>query len=343
MGAILTSGDEPLYRIDPLMDSWKSLAGQLAYSRDIIDLRTVRNREALRKFLSVRWFSRVWVIQELSRAKKAILITGGYERKLDEQFLDVIREGCRKYGLPIPAPFKLIPGASLSHDLLPMLHVTRSCSATDPRDKVFALMGLAEESVRNIIEIDYSKPVSQCYTRVGVELILRDQNFGILSYSFSEPGLRHRNMILPSWVPDWEDQIAKEIMPAQFLEDEIGAWRFKIKIEKTENLEQIAFLGPDTAKVFTPLPAYFPCFILVRAVRIGYISDNARRGYDWRSATALAEQILHHLDYPEECLKDHWAVNLQWILHRFSFFYHLSESELLNRKDLRAFCEDLKW
>lgn len=75
----------------------------------------------------------------------------------------------------------------------------RSCSSSDPKDRVFAILSLVEPAFRKLIPVDYSKDVEWINTAVFVAAIIHYQNLDVLSQivstcNASEPF---------SWVPDW--------------------------------------------------------------------------------------------------------------------------------------------
>jgi len=80
-----------------------------------------------------------------------------------------------------------------------LLTENRSKFATDPRDKVFALLGLAEDSTESRFQPDYSKSVQEVYKETTKEVITRELSLAILEYA----GLSRLQIELPSWCVDW--------------------------------------------------------------------------------------------------------------------------------------------
>ena len=81
-----------------------------------------------------------------------------------------------------------------------LVAAVKSYSATDPRDKIFAVQGL----VKNIYPPDYSKSVSQIYTEYAMAWI---ENLGVRDI-FRLAGRVHgfnNQFNLPSWAPDWQE------------------------------------------------------------------------------------------------------------------------------------------
>ena len=74
-------------------------------------------------------------------------------------------------------------------------------NCTDPRDKIFAMLGLAPAVV---LQPEYSSSAEDVYLQTTQSLILALGNLDILC-CVSHP---KRTATLPSWVPDWQAQVA---------------------------------------------------------------------------------------------------------------------------------------
>ena len=185
---------------------------------------------ALEKLMSWPWWSRVWVMQEVAVARWVRVHLGSLEfdwRDLmtaSGHYLHHASGCCREYLYEnemwqlaamdnftyhmrrhhtCARPFwNLIPaqigweGAKLI-DVLPQLRVA---DASDPRDKVYAGLGLvASWQDREPLYPDYSLGVTNVYTRATFEILHRDRALDVLN--FCQAGsIRFQ---LPSWVPDW--------------------------------------------------------------------------------------------------------------------------------------------
>jgi len=84
--------------------------------------------------------------------------------------------------------------------LLSLLDAFRPRAATDPRDKVYGLLGM-NDSLDSLkwIEPEYSLSVSQCYQLVVASVIFETSNLRALPNAGAERALPN----LPSWVPDF--------------------------------------------------------------------------------------------------------------------------------------------
>ena len=86
-------------------------------------------------------------------------------------------------------------------ELSDLLERFRYCEATDPRDKIYAILGMASDIDLGDINIDYMLPVQQLYQNVDRFLITKHKNLDILG-AFKQQKSPFQSL-LPSWVPDW--------------------------------------------------------------------------------------------------------------------------------------------
>ena len=180
---------------------------------------------ALAELLSRPYFHRIWVLQELVMARGPVTaFCGSYQ--LPYAALDMlwqvllptgwrfkIRQLAKKSDrqlemqalefLPTAGTLRRVDGKKL--DLEVLLDMARTFSATDPRDKIFALLGMAKEvgeerDMATLLQPDYSKSVQQVFTEVtGASLTRGDL---VLLSSVERQNMRQITG-LPSWVPDF--------------------------------------------------------------------------------------------------------------------------------------------
>lgn len=94
----------------------------------------------------------------------------------------------------------LLPNLSL----LNLLAMSRSSGATDPRDKVYALLNLADDEVAKMIKPDYS--AENTVTKVYIDVAKKYVQQRVDQEIFYHAGIDHLVAGLPSWVPDWSHQ-----------------------------------------------------------------------------------------------------------------------------------------
>jgi hypothetical protein len=178
------------------------------------------------RFLSRPWFRRVWIIQEVLAAKEIYVICGLWlvnARSVFEATYEANMHGLPHSGTRGPHDELLqrpvlLAGKQLEFmvglglcgilesdrpsTLLDLLEGTRNAQATDPRDRVYALLNLCKDAVEPRIAPDYTIDVEQTYEFLARTLIEAGQGSRLL-LSAGELG---SNLGLPSWVPDWSLQ-----------------------------------------------------------------------------------------------------------------------------------------
>ncbi|KAK3313175.1 heterokaryon incompatibility protein-domain-containing protein [Apodospora peruviana] len=84
-----------------------------------------------------------------------------------------------------------------TRDIAWLMQITRSFKATDPRDKIYALLGLARQ--KDIVVPDYSKLVDQVFTEFIFRLIQSEQSLNCLMFNRA---LTNTDQKWPSWIPN---------------------------------------------------------------------------------------------------------------------------------------------
>jgi hypothetical protein len=180
------------------------------------------------------WWSRTWVVQEIWLSTSAILQCGGttlkwktlqkamdYSEGWDDMGYHVQNTPRgkswntlkRRYGLAIHIAQQRLLGTSHLSDLL---WNTWDREATDPRDKVFAVLGLLQQGADGAHSpptADYSKPVDQVYREAAAYII---NSKGSLDILLAASALDGEKSSLPSWVPDWR-RTGNDHRPALFI------------------------------------------------------------------------------------------------------------------------------
>ncbi|ETN41540.1 uncharacterized protein HMPREF1541_03476 [Cyphellophora europaea CBS 101466] len=179
--------------------------------------------KALADFYARPYWTRAWVIQEVAAARKSTIVYG--ELHLEWQDIgwttDWLIAQALRYDFKMPPLLELIksddpqrvgvmrdfskPDSEDYYDtLLEALRASRVLQATDPRDKVYAFLGLMPNDVlTRAVEIDYDCTVVETYTRLAVASLECYQNLSILSYTQHLPEYQEDSPC-PSWVPRWD-------------------------------------------------------------------------------------------------------------------------------------------
>jgi len=177
--------------------------------------------QALCKFLQRAYWSRIWVVQEVAVGSNTLFVCGTRmvsENALhhalrllrnfrlhhllksgqDVRFIPSEGDGILSMDPSRPINLLKIRRAAEPSPLIYLMRSLRHFQATDPRDKVFALLGIASDSQVLGLRPDYRKSYEEAYTDVTRAFI---QNGYIEILSLSESA--KQSILLPSWVPDW--------------------------------------------------------------------------------------------------------------------------------------------
>ncbi|EQB44486.1 hypothetical protein CGLO_16777 [Colletotrichum gloeosporioides Cg-14] len=192
----------------------------------------------LMDFWNQDWYFRTWVLQEVVLAKKVVVLydTTAISLEAITDFWDM----ARSHGLPrtlrlgpyadifnkvmhlSPASsFKVLRDQRHGQDkdadesssqeifstqptIFELLCLSRNNLATDPRDKVYGLLGLTDDAVTHSIIPDYSpeNTASKVFTEVATEIANTERVVDLLHHAGIDQDLPD----LPSWVPDWTKQ-----------------------------------------------------------------------------------------------------------------------------------------
>lgn len=191
------------------------------------DLR-VQYARAVRRLLERPWWHRVWTLQETIRPVQIDFLFGKNQvssesmfQASQNSFRHVLSPCCwnhaRHHDGALLEAEKLhdsmetiynLSEARKKFVLMEMLdwmidHTSRQC--TDPRDKVYGMLGVTAVRHLNSIEPDYRKSISQVYEEFTLRLIGFYGNLDFLSL-FPQRHLSTDTTCitgLPSWVPNW--------------------------------------------------------------------------------------------------------------------------------------------
>ena len=168
------------------------------------------------------WWMRMWVIQEVVLARRTTVFCGPFDLPWDN--LRIASEFALSYDLPIfyktpeeiakgdqflqawnlmyKARYREALGDGTELRLQELLMNNMSCFASDPRDMIFSLLGLATDvNDASELVIDYQKPVQQVYTDLIKFQVRKYESLDIICAS-KHP---QKQASLPSWVPDWSN------------------------------------------------------------------------------------------------------------------------------------------
>jgi hypothetical protein len=157
-------------------------------------------------FLESRpWFNRIWVLQEVALAEHALAICGSIciPWACIPAWWAANVENLRSSFAP-PPTLSIDPIALKRSSLLQQLHDTRLSRATDPRDKVYGLIGLLSPEDKLSVMVDYTQSIDIVYKYVASSIMSREKSLKVLSAVATINTHDRPRSSLPSWVPDWQ-------------------------------------------------------------------------------------------------------------------------------------------
>ncbi|VUC23445.1 unnamed protein product [Clonostachys rosea] len=140
----------------------------------------IGRQSGLRFLMKQPWFTRVWILQEAAKAKKArIVCSGGWIRAesfaLAPRLLRVMpNTRCQAIIDIMPGPSRRSSWWTQKQNLCTLLWKFRESQAHDPRDRVFALLDLASD-------MEVEKKITADYTK-NEEAVVKD----VLAYLFND-------------------------------------------------------------------------------------------------------------------------------------------------------------
>jgi len=110
-------------------------------------------------------------------------------RGINGRYAKFMVNGRRKYQLEHEA------------NIIELLAHARDCKMTDPRDRVFALIGLANSGYK--IMPDYTMDVAAVFQQSTKQILLHDRSLNVLTCCCGDFEEIMRRTDIPSWTPDW--------------------------------------------------------------------------------------------------------------------------------------------
>ena len=182
--------------------------------------------EAMQSLFSRPWFSRMWIIQEVVMSSDVLmmlgkfcfpwrLVTDSVSAYLDLGLLHVTKLP----NMTVAGQFQesgrvVLSLLKVKHEfpcrsLIKLLGYFRKCYSSDPRDKVYALLGLANDwALHQVVSVDYSKSVEAVHLECAQYLVRNGNGMEMLTMA----GITGKRIdtdlkpSLPSWVPDWSEE-----------------------------------------------------------------------------------------------------------------------------------------
>lgn len=171
---------------------------------------------AINELLRRPWFNRIWVVQEVCFAQGASVVCG--KKEVDWSVLRKVMSGglCQYHPLALSnEPYVVLTSRRLytydNYDIRPITRLTldaRGCLATDPRDKIYALVPFPHFIGQEVgVDPDYTKSTADFFVEFAINSV-SEHGFCILTAVQSPAKVKG----LPFWVPDWSVPPLRTIM-----------------------------------------------------------------------------------------------------------------------------------
>ncbi|KAK0620618.1 heterokaryon incompatibility protein-domain-containing protein, partial [Immersiella caudata] len=143
--------------------------------------------------LKRRYFSRAWIVQELLLSPQVAIQVGNTEIRLDSS---TPWPDARQWSYTAVPWMQYVSKARISkNSFSDLIEMTADSSASDSRDKAFALLGLV--SAPSAPRPDYSLPPLHIAVGIAAYCLLSERYPGVLQWASANPA----GIGLPSWAP----------------------------------------------------------------------------------------------------------------------------------------------
>ena len=184
---------------------------------------TFDDQQRIARFMSRPWWYRMWVLQEIVVSRTATVRCG--QGSLPWSSFEAIwtafvpfqvlssslaasgalgstatsQQISRSNHIAIIRSLREQRRSGNQLNLLSLVVKYRRNRVTDPRDKIFALLGLAQSVDQDAFKADYSKTTAQVYSEFLKMVMETQKRVDILAFC----NMHRKTPDLPSWVPDW--------------------------------------------------------------------------------------------------------------------------------------------
>ncbi|KAH7410471.1 heterokaryon incompatibility protein-domain-containing protein [Phaeosphaeria sp. MPI-PUGE-AT-0046c] len=184
---------------------------------------SIHTLTAIEKFMEAPWWTRTWTVQEFVLSKRAVFHCGMHTLNADTLMqcawhLDrhtlfkcvcvIIPLGWKVQVERSFQPLYLFMRLKSYHlSFIECAGEVRLRFASDPRDKIYGLLGLGADSMSGLVRPNYSMAVEEVYETLVISLLKVTKVLDILSHVKVEG---HNKLLLPSFVPDWSSRASGE-------------------------------------------------------------------------------------------------------------------------------------
>ncbi|KAF7925774.1 uncharacterized protein EAE98_006999 [Botrytis deweyae] len=189
------------------------------------------DRLLLFMFFRKPWWTRMWTLQEMAKAKSLTFICGSHV--ISGKTFELLVQSFYIHYQVCCFPENNNPILTLPHlenrflelqrienlrksrtrvGFLELARLYRYRIATDPHDMVYGLLGMSLDLDDKVI--NYQLPVAEAYELATLALIAKTGNLDVFSHVLEHPSdaSHEHTENLPSWVPDWKLEYKFEVL-----------------------------------------------------------------------------------------------------------------------------------
>ncbi|KAK9794764.1 putative Heterokaryon incompatibility domain-containing protein [Seiridium cardinale] len=152
--------------------------------------------QELSQLVERRYFTRLWILQEVALARRALVVWGSQVLLWDRCV-----EICKGERLELPPVMRFDRRLySEPNQLLHLLDLALDCQAADSHDRIYALLGILVYAPTSGIVVDYHLTAEQLYAQVA---ILAASACGWSAVLARAVNTVQSSNFVRSWIPDW--------------------------------------------------------------------------------------------------------------------------------------------
>ncbi|KAK5714315.1 hypothetical protein LTR17_017246 [Elasticomyces elasticus] len=164
-----------------------------------------------RQMLQSPYFTRRWTIQEVVMQPKRYMLAGGRCLHFEALYWAVLASRtASKFKSSLPIPLCSINRGPGQRSLLDNLMFYSDLDCSDPRDRIYALLAISEDTYG--LAPEYSQDYTSICTTVAAACIRRGRLLDILICACETRQGSPQSSQWPSWVPDWRGRIASAVI-----------------------------------------------------------------------------------------------------------------------------------
>lgn len=235
---------------------------------------------AITRLVKRQWFTRLWVLQEALANPNTLVLCGTSETTWETLFSSImcllhkkIAKGWKQGALSRIVSISDAFRKAKYPQLMDAIHRARTLKCADPRDKVYAVLGIASNLGQ--VSPDYTLSEAEVYRQLAMDQ-MKYNDLNLLSYC----DLDSRQVAGPTWVPDWSSAWTTQLMAR----NNAAGYIYASVIERLDDgiievaavragtlckVVEISIPSPDTRAIATEVARLAPAHVESRPYKTG--------------------------------------------------------------------------